>query len=70
MELISSHFRLQRQTVGVLAQLNEIAVANGIGTSNVGNDGSMTAQIWLTAAVLAILKVIYYSVIIIPFCIY
>lgn len=29
MERLESHFRLQRQTMGILAQLNEAAVANG-----------------------------------------
>jgi hypothetical protein len=33
MERLESHFRLQRQTMGILAQLNEAAVANGIGTT-------------------------------------
>ncbi|XP_046644588.1 uncharacterized protein LOC124329547 [Daphnia pulicaria] len=33
MERLESHFGLQRQTMGILAQLNEAAVANGIGTT-------------------------------------
>jgi hypothetical protein len=33
MERLESHFRLQRQTMGILAQLNVAAVANGIGTT-------------------------------------
>ena len=40
MERLESHFRLQRQTMGILAQLNEATVANGIGTSN---DSSVAA---------------------------
>ncbi|XP_046644412.1 uncharacterized protein LOC124329387 [Daphnia pulicaria] len=41
MERLESHFRLQRQTMGILAQLNEAAVANGIGTTT---DGSTAAR--------------------------
>ncbi|XP_046649309.1 uncharacterized protein LOC124340746 [Daphnia pulicaria] len=33
MERLESHFRFQRQTMGILVQLNEAAVANGIGTN-------------------------------------
>lgn len=38
MERLESHFRLQRQTMGILAQLNEAAVVSGSG--NDANSGS------------------------------
>ncbi|XP_059352395.1 uncharacterized protein LOC130699159 isoform X2 [Daphnia carinata] len=43
MERLESHFRLQRQTMGILAQLNEAAVANGIGSNVEGNNPTPAA---------------------------
>ena len=34
MERLESHFRMQRQTMGILAQLNDAAAANGMATGN------------------------------------
>lgn len=42
MERLESHFRLQRQTMGILAQLNEAAVAGG-SSANDGSNGSSGA---------------------------
>ncbi|KAI9553265.1 hypothetical protein GHT06_021161 [Daphnia sinensis] len=40
MERLESHFRLQRQTMGILAQLNEAAVANGVGSNVEGSNAT------------------------------
>ena len=42
MERLESQFRLQRQTMGILAQLNEAAASNGDNTS--GNSGAAAAE--------------------------
>lgn len=44
MERLESHFRLQRQTMGILAQLNEAAAASN-SDGNAGSSGAATSSI-------------------------
>ena len=51
MERLESHFRLQRQTMGILAQLNEATTTSAAGLTSSFSDSSVSSRPWASDAV-------------------